>query len=325
MKRVVQNRLIGIFLGGRLSDELISKCLQGVITPRVPLLTIAMPVFNGGVHLRLAVLSLVRQTFSDWELLLIDDGSTDGAVGKITEFSDDRIRIIQDGQNKGLSARLNEAIDLARGYYFSRMDADDISHSERFSRQVAFLQSNSSIDLVGSRCLTISENNSILGFLPFAETHQEICARSWLGFYFPHPTWVGKLEWFKRFRYAEPAPYCCEDQELLLRSHSVSRFYALPAILLAYRLRNHINWGKARRTRSTLYRIQLRYFLVNKNYLFAGLATVAVFLRVVRDSLSWLRQFALCEATMPSAGSSIEEDEAEGWRRWIGSLEDSSG
>jgi len=87
-----------------------------------PLITVAMPIFNAGSYLRLAVLSIVRQTFADWELLIIDDGSTDNALQDIADIRDHRIRILRDGENKGLAARLNEAIDLARGRYFARMD-----------------------------------------------------------------------------------------------------------------------------------------------------------------------------------------------------------
>ena len=89
---------------------------------KAPLVTVAMPIFNAGSYLRLAVLSIVRQTFADWELLIIDDGSTDNALQDIADIRDHRIRILRDGENKGLAARLNEAIDLACGSYFACMD-----------------------------------------------------------------------------------------------------------------------------------------------------------------------------------------------------------
>ena len=75
---------------------------------KLPLVTVAMPVFNAGEYLRLAILSIIRQTFTNWELLLVDDGSTDKAVENIADIDDARIRIIRDGKNKGLAARLNE-------------------------------------------------------------------------------------------------------------------------------------------------------------------------------------------------------------------------
>src|SRR5665647_2642353 len=105
-----------------------------------PLITVAMPVYNAGKYLRLAVLSIVHQTFTDWELLIVDDGSTDNALQDIADIDDARIRIYRDGENKGLAARLNECIDLARGRYIARMDQDDVSYPVRFVRQIAALQ-----------------------------------------------------------------------------------------------------------------------------------------------------------------------------------------
>jgi glycosyltransferase involved in cell wall biosynthesis len=96
----------------------------GIIMAETPLATVAMPVFNAGRFLRPAVLSIIRQTLTDWELLIIDDGSTDGAVDSIADIDEPRIIIVRDGENKGLAARLNEAADRARGKYFARMDQD---------------------------------------------------------------------------------------------------------------------------------------------------------------------------------------------------------
>ncbi len=293
--------------------------------PCHPLLTVAMPVFNGGTYLRIAVLSIVQQSFTDWELLLIDDGSTDGSVEDLPDLADPRIRVLRDGRNRGLAERLNEAIDLARGFYFARMDADDISHPERFGRQLAFLQSDQSIDLLGSGCMTISAQNDIVGTLPFVESHQGICSRPWLGFYLPHPTWVGKTAWFRTHRYAEPGPYCCEDQELLLRAHAVSHLHALPDILLAYRLRDQLNFKKTWLTRVTLYRIQLKHFVAKKNCAFAALATMAVVLRVALDFLTLLKQVAVVAASRRSADLSVPREEGEYWQRWIRRLASSKG
>lgn len=255
-----------------------------------PLLTVAMPIYNAGLHLRPAVLSIVQQTFVEWELLLIDDGSTDRALEGINDIVDARIRIIRDGQNQGLAARLNQAIDLARGKLFARMDQDDISHPERFARQVKLLRSDATIDLVGTWCLTISERGKIVGTLPGLETHRDICRRPWLGFYIPHPTWMGRTEWFRRHRYASPGPYFCEDQEMLLRTYANSSFRVIPEILLAYRLRERISWKKARKTRLAWYRIQREYFLNHSEYLNMFLATIAVVVRLAVDVFKALRQ-----------------------------------
>jgi glycosyltransferase involved in cell wall biosynthesis len=249
----------------------------------VPLITVALPVYNGGRFLRPAVLSIVRQTCTDWELLIIDDGSTDGSLEFIRDIKDARIRIIRDGLNKGLAARLNEAINLARGQYFARMDQDDIAYPERFARQVAALAKDPKLDLVGVRSLAISQQDQIVGYFPYASSDNELCAMPWVGFYIVHPTWMGRAAWFRHHRYATPGPYLCEDQELLLRAFATSRFTVIDDILFAYRVRDQIVWRKLVNTHWAVLKIQIDYF-AHKHQLGYGLLAVFAFIgRVAMD------------------------------------------
>jgi glycosyltransferase involved in cell wall biosynthesis len=240
-----------------------------------PLVTVAMPVYNAGKYLRLAVLSIVKQTFQNWELLIIDDGSTDNALQDIADIDDARIQVLQDGANRGLAARLNEAIDLARGQYLARMDQDDVSYPKRFARQIEALQNDSRFDLVSARAITIDENNAETGLFPYSLSHDEICARPWRGFYLPHPTWMGRIEWFRKHRYTVPGPYFFEDQELLLRSYRESKFGTVDEILFGYRIRCKVNWEKLAKTRRTVLSIQLRHFMEAHQWHFVLLATAA--------------------------------------------------
>ncbi len=242
-----------------------------------PLITVAMPVYNAGKHLRFAVLSIVSQSYLNWELLIIDDGSTDNSFNDIANIIDERIKIFRDGINRGLAARLNEAVDMARGSYFARMDGDDISYPERFARQIAALKNDPELDLVATRAIKINENNQATGLMPFEISHEEICARPWLGFYFPHPTWMGKIEWFCNNRYKIPGYFCCEDYELLLRSYSYSRLATLDDILFAYRFRDNENWQKLARTRYTVFCVQLQHFIKLKQWKFL-LSVMLVFI-----------------------------------------------
>jgi glycosyltransferase involved in cell wall biosynthesis len=244
-----------------------------------PLVTVAMPVYNAGKHLRLAVLSIVEQTFTDWELLIIDDGSTDNALLEIADISDSRVRILQDGINKGLAVRLNECVDLARGKYFARMDQDDVSYPARLIRQVEFFNANPDFDLLAVRAITIDDANLATGLFPSALTHDEICAKPWRGFYFPHPTWMGTIEWFRKHRYSVPGPYFCEDQELLLRSYRSSKFGTIDETLFAYRIRENV-------TRWTILKIQLRHFFSSGLWHFALLAIATFVVKKCRDLLN---------------------------------------
>lgn len=250
-----------------------------------PLVTVAMPVYNAGKYLRLAVLSIIKQTFTDWELLIIDDGSTDNALQGIADINDTRIRIYQDGVNKGLAARLNECIDLARGQYFARMDQDDVSFPERFEQQLRVLQGDPTLDMVAVRAITISGDDRFTGWLPCAATQQEITAKPWRGFYLPHPSWMGKTDWFRRYRYMIPGPYFCEDQELLLRSYDKSQFAVIAEPLFAYRIRDGINWRKLINTRKSVVQVQLRHFFAQGQWNYAALAIMTFFGRLFSDFL----------------------------------------
>jgi len=249
------------FWGVVVNNREIQMTGNTTVSKSPPLVTIALPVLNGGVFLESAVRSIIEQTWSNWELLIIDDGSTDRSIDELPYLADPRVFVLRDGKNKGLAARLNEAIAVSRGDYFARMDHDDVCHSDRILRQVTFLEKNEDIDLLATKCSAIGEDGSNRGEWPFAGDHFEICKRPWLGFYMPHPSWMGRIGWFRQNQYKTPAPYCCEDQELLLRAYRSSKYHALNDVLLAYRLRKHTPWRKTCRTIFTLSCIQINFFL----------------------------------------------------------------
>lgn len=193
-----------------------------------------MPVYNCGRTLDAAVRSILNQTFIDWELLLVDDGSTDETLSVARGYKDPRIRVFTDGLHQGLVARLNQAVGLSRGKYFARMDGDDVSYPERLALQVEYLEGHSEIDLLGGGMLVFGRGGGVLGTHANPNTHEDICRRPWAGFYLAHPTWMGRREWFDRNRYRTEAVRC-EDQDLLLRTYEKSRFAAVPEIVLGYR------------------------------------------------------------------------------------------
>lgn len=249
-----------------------------------PLVSIAMPVFNGGRHLKYSVLSILRQSYTNWELLLLDDGSSDDAFKQLKIISDNRIKILSDGKNLGLARRLNQLVFEAKGTFFARMDHDDIAYPDRLLKQVKYLSENPDIDLIGANCITINEVNQMIGKLPFSSDHVSLTQRPWLGIHLPHPTWFGRIEWFRENPYLDsPAPYCAEDQELLLRTHTFSRFHNLSEVLLAYRLRAKIDLGKMLKTRYSLWKVQKKYFYHKEQYLYLLLSFLCFFFRVLKD------------------------------------------
>ena len=247
------------------------------------LVTVVMPIYNAGAYLRLAVLSIVEQSFVHWELLIIDDGSTDDALDSIADIEDIRIQILRDGKNLGLAARLNQACEMARGRYIARMDQDDVSYPERLMTQFEVLENNPDIDVLATRAVFIDERNCLAGVFPYAGKHGEISARPWFGFYFPHPTWMSKTTWLRRFRYAVPAPFLSEDYELLLRSYQYSQFKTVDTILLAYRKRAHVNHWKVAKTRAAVLRSQLHFFSKQKKLRYAALSLIAFCIKKLGD------------------------------------------
>lgn len=200
-----------------------------------PLITIALPIYNAEKTLASAVASIIFQSFQDWELLLLDDGSTDGSLAIANGFlNDPRVLVISDKSNLGISARLNQALDMARGRYFCRMDADDVSFPDRIEKQFFYLEQHPKIDLCASAIVIFMNDGRLSGVVSVAQQHSQICRRPWNGFHFPHPTWFGKTSWFKLWRYSVLANGA-EDQLLLYRSFRQSNFAGISDVLLAYR------------------------------------------------------------------------------------------
>ena len=201
-----------------------------------PRVSVLLPVRNGGRDLLMAVWSVLGQSFADWELLVLDDASTDDALSAIARVTDARVRVMRDASHLGLAARLNLGLDAARGEFIARMDHDDIAFPLRLQRQVEHLDHQRDIDLLGTRALVFAGGGNAMGLFPFRQRHEEICRHPWLGFYLPHPTWMGRVDWFRRHRYRIPESRRAEDQDLLLRSYTSSRFACLPEVLLGYRI-----------------------------------------------------------------------------------------
>jgi glycosyltransferase involved in cell wall biosynthesis len=200
-----------------------------------PLVTVAMSVHNGATTLIPALQSLLWQTFSDWELIIVNDASTDSTGEVLRRFRDSRMEVIVEKEQKGLAAGLNQCIARARGQYIARMDADDIAYPERFERQVRYLRSHPDIDLLGHGAVLFKGRGELIGQYPRAESHESICRRPWWGFPLAHPTWMGKRDWFLGHPYNRNLTKG-QDQDLLLRSYRSSHFAALPDILLGYRM-----------------------------------------------------------------------------------------
>jgi glycosyltransferase involved in cell wall biosynthesis len=128
-----------------------------------PKVTVLMPLYNDARFLREAIASILTQTFTDFELLIIDDGSTDGSAEIAASFNDPRIRLVANGTNLGITASLNRGIDLAAGEYIARMDSDDISMPTRLAAQVGYLDKHSECAMVAVTVTMFDEDGQVCG------------------------------------------------------------------------------------------------------------------------------------------------------------------
>jgi glycosyltransferase involved in cell wall biosynthesis len=192
------------------------------------LITIGLPVYNCEKYIKDCIDSILNQTYSEFKLIIVNDGSIDNSVLIVSQYSDPRILFINDGENKGLSFRLNQITKLVDTKYLVRMDADDIMHPKRLEKQLAILENNSEIDLIGSNAFTINGNSEVIGVrLNIADSIVEVES-------FIHPTVMGKSSWFKNNLY-DNYLFRIEDVELWYRTKEKSKFYCTLSPLIYYR------------------------------------------------------------------------------------------
>ena len=202
----------------------------------LPPVTIGIPVYNAAPWLGDAVRSILAQTHRDFELLLVDDGSSDDSLAVARSIRDPRVRVIADGVNRGLAARLNQVATEARHDFVARMDADDLCHPERLERQLRFLEARLDIDLVGTGTYSVDSERRLLG----ARGH--VIERPSLGAVLAgahglvHASLVYRKAWIVRNPY-DPAVRRSEDYALWARTAAAGDLASatLPDPLYVYR------------------------------------------------------------------------------------------
>jgi len=139
-----------------------------------PAVTVLIPAFNAARFIASSIRSVLEQDFPDFELLVIDDGSTDETAGLVENFRDDRIRILRHDGNRGLVATLNEGLHEARGTWVARQDADDLSRKDRLTRQIAHFHGSPEHLIVAAEARLIDDQNRSCGILRLPRTHHQL-------------------------------------------------------------------------------------------------------------------------------------------------------
>ncbi|WP_119069680.1 glycosyltransferase family 2 protein [Aggregatilinea lenta] len=215
--------------------------------PQSPTITVLMAVHNGAATLREALDGILAQTLADFEVVVVDDASTDATpeLLRAAAEADPRVRIVRNAENLGLTRSLNRGWDLAQGRYIARMDADDVALPERFARQVALLDAQPEVGVCGTWIETIGDPAGDVWDFPA----DDAAIRSRLIFenVMPHSTVMFRRAAFDDagLRY-DPAFTAAQDYDLWVRAAPLVRFANVPEVLLHYRV-HPAQIGSARR------------------------------------------------------------------------------
>jgi glycosyltransferase involved in cell wall biosynthesis len=205
-----------------------------------PTVSVVLPVYNADQYLSTAVESILDQTYTDFELIALDDGSTDRSPEILRRYAetDDRVRVIHRPQPT-LGALLNEGLREARGRYVARMDADDISRPRRLERQVDYLNAHPGVGIVGAQAQAISPEGYPIRRLDHPLTHDAIDAAllNGDGAALSHPVIMMRTDVAGQVGGYPSDRETSEDVDLYLRAAEQSRLANLSSVLLDYRLR----------------------------------------------------------------------------------------
>ena len=202
----------------------------------VPLVSVVIPVFNRAHFIGDAVRSVLRQTLGDFEVVVVDDGSTDDTLAVAEAIGDARVRIVSHAGNRGLPAARNTGLDEARGEFIAWLDSDDLCRPERLARQVAFLRANAEVAMTGCCAGKIGEDGT-----PRSGTRVPPLAAgdiaAWLLFRsaFQKSSVMGRAAILKQYRYFTGSRVCEDiDQYLrLIESHALCN---MPEVLIDRRV-----------------------------------------------------------------------------------------
>lgn len=200
----------------------------------MPKISVLMPVYNGQKFLEESIRSIIDQSFSDWELIIINDGSTDVSENIITSFSDSRIRYFKNTTNIGLINTLNKGIDYCRGQYIARMDCDDISMPDRLLIQSLFLDQNTEYSMCGCDAVVIDSIGKKIGQITNLSTDKYLQINLLFSVPFVHPGMMIRSAIFEQFKYDDAYKYA-EDYDLWCKIAKVSKVSNISQPLIKYR------------------------------------------------------------------------------------------
>lgn len=247
------------------------------------LVTVIIPAYNVERYIAACLQSMLDQTYTYHEILVVNDASTDNTLQIIQQFNDSRIRIIQNETNLGLAASVNKAIQQAKGLYIARMDADDVAHSQRLQMQVDFLNQHPNVAIVGTAMQSIGYSTFLH---KFPESHEACKAQLLFNVCFGHPTVLIRKSVFDKPEnlYREELRQYSEEFELWCKLVDNVTFANLPDVLLDYRTFEPAEKNEAEKKRKA------NSFLIRKNFIVAQWGEQAENDYVLHDNICNLRK-----------------------------------
>ncbi len=198
-----------------------------------------MPVYNAELYLEQSLKSILNQTHNDWELIAVDDCSTDKSFKILNTFAkkDQRIKVFQNKKRLGVSGTANFALRKAKSGLIARMDADDIMHPKRLEKQRLFLLENPEVGVVGTQCKLIDKTGKGIGFKYFPVKHEDIYKMIFHSIPIQQPTAMFNLNVIdKRILIYDKNKTTAEEVEVLFQILTAVKTANLPEVLLSYRL-----------------------------------------------------------------------------------------
>lgn len=281
------------------------------------LVSVILPAYNAELYLKEAIDSILVQTFTDFELIVLNDGSNDSTEDIILSYTDSRIIYVKNQENLGLIATLNKGISLAKGKYIARMDADDIALPERLFKQVTFLESNTQYGVVGSFAQIIDSKN----IYKVPVTNEAIKAFLYIDSPFIHPSMVIRKDLLINNLY-DHQYHRIEDYELWVRLSVQTKFYNIPEVLLNYRV---LEGSESSLLKSNLERKLLltkevirNLFLINK--IDIDVMEIENYCMLLNKNLFNNINYPLLSQTLRKITSQNSHSVSYLSRRWLGSL-----
>lgn len=227
-----------------------------------PLVSIVLPVYNAGDFLVEAILSVINQTYKNWELICVDDASIDNSLSILQEFAlhDQRIKIYSNPRNLGVALTSNFAISKTKGKFLSRMDADDVMFPNKIEKQVKFLLKNPGVVIVGGQCQLINRERELIGKKTFPTRNNDLYKMAFRSMPIQQPTMMINLKLLpKNFSWYVDRFKPADDLDLFFRLFNYGLFANLPDIVLKYRVhKNNISLKNPKRTFFLTYEIRKR-------------------------------------------------------------------